>query len=556
MLAAIAAGETPSPEAVAGAVEVGALRPAWVVGLLVALGLGLLASATLAEATMPHRRVRLEKSPEVLTERAHDLVKRFAAQPPPVDLAWGFDRGDDGPTPAGLSFWFRQSPQPLRRIDMFDGGRVSASEPWPRDPGEVGLRLDPSGNLIRWWSIAEGPPRPGTPPWPEFFHEAGLDRAGFRPEAPRGAPASYADALSEWVEVNPAVPDEPRRVEAASLGGRAVRFDVIAPGDHRRAAEEARQVTKLTVVPVWMAVPLVGYGLWLSRRNVLRRRGDLPGGVRLAVVAGLLRFGEIFLHAHHPPRAYPEYELFLFAASRALESAAMIFVFYLAIDPFARRSWPGMLISWSRALRGRFGDPMFGRDLLVGVTMGVGIEVATYAEVAARSWFHPSATSLAFDRVHFAFDGLLGVRYVIGQFGSLALYALIFGLGLLLILILVRSLAGSVRAAVPITYALIMVIEFYRLGAVPWSTRIVAAASFAVFLAGFVRFGLVAAVASVWARNTLATLPVTTDLDAWYAIPSMVALGAVAALGIIGARGALAGRIPFVWLPPLDDPPD
>ena len=105
LAAAVAAGETPSPEAVAGTTEVGALRPGLVVALLVAIGLGLVASAYLAEATMPHRRVRMVKSPEVLSDRARDLFARFAGPPPAVDAAWGFDRGDDGPLPAGLSFW-------------------------------------------------------------------------------------------------------------------------------------------------------------------------------------------------------------------------------------------------------------------------------------------------------------------------------------------------------------------------------------------------------------------------------------------------------------------
>jgi len=50
--------------------------------------------------------------------------------------------------------------------------------------------------------------------------------------------------------------------------------------------------------------------------------------------------------------------------------AAFVYTTYLAIEPYFRRRWPRLLVSWSRVLSGRFADPRVGRDLLVGCLAG------------------------------------------------------------------------------------------------------------------------------------------------------------------------------------------
>ena len=45
----------------------------------------------------------------------------------------------------------------------------------------------------------------------------------------------------------------------------------------------------------------------------------------------------------------------------------------IALEPFARRRWPEMLISWSRAVSGRWRDPLVGRDLLIGAVVGTAL---------------------------------------------------------------------------------------------------------------------------------------------------------------------------------------
>src|SRR5881628_3914691 len=76
-----------------------------------------------------------------------------------------------------------------------------------------------------------------------------------------------------------------------------------------------------------------------------------------------------FLDAHQV--ASPaELDVFLGHLSYAMLRVGLTYVFYLAIEPYARRLWPRMLVSWVRVLEGRFRDPLVGRDLLVGCAAG------------------------------------------------------------------------------------------------------------------------------------------------------------------------------------------
>jgi uncharacterized membrane protein YjjB (DUF3815 family) len=44
--------------------------------------------------------------------------------------------------------------------------------------------------------------------------------------------------------------------------------------------------------------------------------------------------------------------------------------FYLALEPYARRLWPTMLVAWTRLLSGRMRDPLVGKSILVGTVCG------------------------------------------------------------------------------------------------------------------------------------------------------------------------------------------
>src|SRR5258708_39508150 len=49
----------------------------------------------------------------------------------------------------------------------------------------------------------------------------------------------------------------------------------------------------------------------------------------------------------------------------------LVWLFYMALEPYARRLWPWVLVSWVRLFGGRSRDPLVGRDILAGAALGV-----------------------------------------------------------------------------------------------------------------------------------------------------------------------------------------
>jgi predicted Ser/Thr protein kinase len=162
--AALAAGETPSPEMVAAAPRAGALQPIYAIGALggvVALLLFLLLSS---RYTRVERNVPLEKPTEVLAERAREIIASLGYQNVLVDQAYGFDSDPSfsrhlqskqykgwqlmqSGQPLTLYFWYRQAPRYL----IPEGAvLVLPSNPPMEIAGMTSVSLDPRGRLVRF----------------------------------------------------------------------------------------------------------------------------------------------------------------------------------------------------------------------------------------------------------------------------------------------------------------------------------------------------------------------------------------------------------------------
>src|SRR5262245_24079161 len=126
LAAALAAGETPSPEMVAAAGTTSALRPMpALAGLVTTLGL-LAVFATLSDRVQLTNRIPMPKPPVILAERAKEILTAIG-HAPGSDSAYGFMRANSlayigqhpefgikdrlaAGQPAALHFWYRGSP--------------------------------------------------------------------------------------------------------------------------------------------------------------------------------------------------------------------------------------------------------------------------------------------------------------------------------------------------------------------------------------------------------------------------------------------------------------
>ncbi len=412
LAAALAAGETPSPEMLAAAPEKGTLKPAVAAGCFVALLLLLAAWVPLAERTQLVGLTRLDKSPEILADRAADLVEQFGdgsvGRPHRQSDWWprrhylrhlrenqtAADRwdvlGDD--RPAAMTFWHRQSPEPLHRSD--GSWRPRTDQPPFEVPGMVRLELDPRGRLLGWWALpirdrGEGGGAAPEVAWDRFFTEAGLDAAAFQPGEPRWTPLLVSDARLAWEGTYADRTDLRIRVEAASFGGQPVYFAVVEPWDEPFgdrlvwSAGTHRTTSVFYVLPLRLLILFAG--TWLAWRHFKSGRGDRRGATRLALFVFCCLLASWLLGAYHAV-SLGEYSSLVDALGWALYQAMFYWVAYLALEPLLRRYWPEGLISWTRLLAGSWRDPLVGRDLLVGCLFAPASMVTGAAGALVSQW--------------------------------------------------------------------------------------------------------------------------------------------------------------------------
>jgi serine/threonine-protein kinase len=561
LAAAIAAGETPSPEMVAAAGSDEGMKPAPAWACLVLILAGLALAAYLSPRAYRHGHVPLEKPPEALAERAKEIIRRFGYTEKPVGTAWGFSgngeyRGwveehdksknrwkdmEDG-RPAAIYFWYRQSPGQLIperfRGEDFGAIQVTESDPPPETSGMVGVELDPLGRLIRFEAVPSSGPQASSAAldWSILLAEAGLDATLFSPAEPQWFPPSYADTRAAWAESKPARPGRPLRIEAASALGRLVFFELAGPWSRLPRMALLPELTGVRRdFPLLILSILVVGGALIARRNLRLGRSDRRGAMRLAafVFAGSM-LTWAFMASHVASDS--ELALLLLGASIALFLAGVCWLMYVALEPLIRRRWPDSLIAWTRLLSGRFSDPLVGRVLLAGALLGIFGAVSGELRELARRAFEatPPIPPFPWDTT------LRGPRAVASHLVNPAV-AMFFALAEALLFFLLRAVLRKEWLAAPV-FVLIQTLPSVLIGGpISGAFSLVVSAAF-IFV--FLRFGLLAWVVANYFGHFL-QFPLTTDSSSWYAGTSLFLLLVLAALTIFGFRIALAGRPMF-----------
>jgi serine/threonine-protein kinase len=570
LAAALAAGETPSPEMVAAAGPRGGLRAGSAWACLVAVILGI-AGTMLAEgiAGWP-ARLPLDKSPEALVENAQRILGRLGIDNERIDSAHGFsasrecydyltrtsDAGLDAVAEPGqllLSFAYRQSAQNLVPYNI--AGVVTRDDP-DRDPGDVSMTLDLHGRLVRMLVTPQRyEDEPGEAPvreadWSALFDSAGLAIEAFTPVEPSVRPEIFADARRAWSGTLADFADMPVRIEAASLGGLPVYFEKVVPFETYWSAETEAQgsdrSSTVEQVGEWVIIgflfALAGGAVFLALRNLRLGRGDRRGVARLACGIAVLRMLNWLWTAEHAPDVAGETYLFLVALGGALSLALLTWVLYVALEPYVRRLWPESLVSWSRLLAGRVRDPLVGRDVLFGVTIGCSAHLLINVLVYLAEGFEilPSIP-------HYPFLGTLrGGRYAVGQLFQVPIVGLAVTLAYLLLFLLLRIFLRKQRIAV-VAFGLVAIalqlLQFVSLSGelsfagIAFGVAVGVFAS-ALLLISLVRFGIVATTAMAASGNLLAVYPITSDTSAFYFGSALIGPLAIVALAAYGFRTA------------------
>jgi serine/threonine-protein kinase len=557
--AAIAAGETPSPELVAAAGEAEGLRPAVAWGLLALVLAGIVAMPFLARSFQLLQWLPAEKSPAVLEDRAREFLRGAGLAAAPVDDAWGLtldygfvhhvketDRSArrwetlSKGTPPVMQFWFRQSPRPI--VSWLPGGGVYWAKPGLDVSDMAGVTYDMSGRLLRFYAIppqlegdAASPPAP--PDWSRLFAEARLDPAALREATPLWTPLFHSDARAAWEGAWPGREDLKIRVEAAAYRGRPVWFEVIAPwAKAERSAGYAWPKGKLVrqLVYMGMTVLLMGAAGFMARRNTVLGRGDRRGAFRVALLLFVIGVAAWGLGAHHVADSGAQMSLLARGAGFVLLQSTLVWLFYLAVEPYARRLRPWTLVSWTRLLGGGLSDPVVGRDTLVGLAWAVACPALVALSRLVTAWRGEAAPEPMMNWT----ETLQGPGALVSVLLQMATSSIIFAMGALLLFVLVRLLLRSDLLAVAAIAALTVGPGLLVGGEVSWPDTLVTVVWAVSWIVILLRFGLLAGMVGFFASELLESLPLTTDLGSWTAGPTLAALALAGLLAVLSFRSA------------------
>ncbi len=567
LAAALAAGETPSPELVAAAGGSGllSLRTATIYLAVTLIGLALVIhfnGAVSPSKTLKPGAVEIfaGKARELLKDLRHDVSEYEKYR---FDLVKYKDEEE-----RRLEFWYRSSPKHLFQEEttehMFQWWRrVELTNPPLVVPRMTAVVLNGDQALRKLYVVPDAT-REGADRLANIKHEYMKADGQSEDEAKKAAetrflqnliaiagpafkaaklpipdgdekdgslsePFPYSEVLSPKTRPPFAVDDyfvfEPKRdndlpdvrhIELALAERKLVYFNVVR---HPTVGEKERGnliawMVSLLILPVLMV---------LAWRNTSRGRSDRRTAWRVAVTIFFVTLLERRLNCGLTLEMF-RYSL-LFSAGMAFQ----YWVYYLALEPIVRKFWPGILTAWSRAMTGRWRDPSLGHSLLVGAMMGTLIPSLYFILVGDSKDFLQAS----------AFSGntelLALVLRLIRFFSGWGIYVTI-------ILVLCRMVVRSNRLAAVLATALLMIFWMFDDVAAPNRYTIVLIAYFMTVMFFLIRFGVVAAFTFLFCHHLLMWIPFTVDLKGPDVAPTLFTVVVVLAIAGYGFYTSVGGR--------------
>jgi serine/threonine-protein kinase len=555
LAAALAAGETPSPEMVAASGETSAVRPAVGLSLLALIFVGLFGAAELSDRVLLIARIPLDKSVDTLEDRAREIIGRLGYPERPADSARGFFllpdyvsyvmRSDASPARwdsltsgafPSLRFWYRTSPRALNPIGV--EWVPQFGDPPMTVSNMLSVVLDTQGRLTQFTAVppqVDEAPATGTTDWTPLFEAAGLDPEAFHPAASIWIPNAYADRRAAWEGPLAGRPDVQLRVEAAAYRGRPAFFQVVGPWT-RRPRMEQEAVTAASRIIRFLEGLIVlltlGGAIALARHNVRNGRGDHRGATRVALFVLATMTASWVLGARHSTELLTEVNHFLYDfLPNQLRAAGTLWVAYVALEPYVRRYYPGILISWTRMLGGRFRDPRVGRDVLVGIATGLGVAFLRFAYYLLP----PLVGNPPPAPRPIAFEFLLGARNAFSELLRMPPQALTRTMLITLTFIVMRIVVKRTWLAAIIAGGIFSFLVTGEAGTdqLALNTAFTLAVA-ALYMVVLVRYGVLAMVVAFFVSFVLGQGVLTADFSKVYASTSVWLLMLIVALAVLG----------------------
>ena len=562
LAAALAAGETPSPEMVAAAGDREAVRPAMamaalavvIAGLLISAGVGIkLSGLVLMPQPLP---------PEALAVKAGEIIRALGYSERAVDQSgqWYYQTeftdyiaAHEGPRPNWaqifsqrpqvLAYAYRRSPVYLDPTglqgDSLTPGVVQFDDPPAIESGMVSLIVDGQGRLTYFQAIPQelepNPPPPAAPDWSPLFRAAAIDPAQLHPAEPQWVGLAAFDARAAWTGTWPGT-NRPLRVEAAAWHAKPVFFSMIGPWTNPTRMQHekgTRTQHAAQIVGVVVLIIVLMSGAWIASRNYAQGRSDVRAARKLLLAVFVLEMAIWIARNHYVP-TLATFGHFILAVSTGLFIAAATAMLYLALDPYVRRHWPQAIVSWSRVTTGHVRDALVGRDVLWGVALGViwSVVIAVGLLGVERVGDTPQLPSQSL---------LLGGRQMLGVWLVNVVHAIAAGLEFFFVMFILRALLRNKWVAavgfIGIFATMNTLYNSHPAILAPVWVVVFLIAAYAVN-----RFGLITLTIAIFTADLVLNLPYTLDFSNWYATGTLAVVLSFAAIATWGFRTSLAGQ--------------
>jgi hypothetical protein len=303
---------------------------------------------------------------------------------------------------------------------------------------------------------------------------------------------------------------------------------------------EPRQHTAGQTMTMYMvfsiAMLLLGVGAVLARRNLALGRGDRRGAFRMAATLVGLGMAGWALGADHVPSIPDEMGMVVRGAGGVVLLSVILWLFYLAIEPYVRRLRPSTLVSWTRLLNGGFGDAVVGRDVLMAAAWGALMSLFFALMHRLPTWLGLPAEA---PFLEFA-PTLMGHRFTASYVLGMLVDGVLLGLGGLLLYLILHFVLRRETLTV-LAFVAILTAMLSGGGDSFWLSLVAVLVFVASFAAVLLRFGLLAACLGPFFTNCLIAFAYTTDIGRWYAGPTLTVLPFVVVVAVLAFRTAVGG---------------
>jgi len=526
LAAALAAGETPSPELVAAAGKTEGMALRYSIPCFLVVLASLCAVPVIRQHGVVLMHGSLDFPPDVLAQKGRDIAAAMGYPKKPADTSLALEqRGalvrflEAKPEPRKWDEWlaseapiwalYRESLSPLEATPF---GYVDQNNPALVTPGMVFERVDGHG-LLRDFSAVpyNGDSLPVPVETDAVFHAAGLDPKMFTETTPTMLPGHAADQLRAWKGPHPIIPDTELTVQVAMWKGRVTQALVEFPQYRAPDPTWAKWsfLSKLRDVFLLAASgTVIFFAILLARRNWKKERVDRKGALRVAIAC--FAFGMVsWIGRVHPILSEDMLSLVYSIAGDSLLFAASVWLLYVALEPAVRSRWPHAIVTWNRVLAGRWKDAQVGSHVLIGAALGMGMWVLLAIPIAEPKNMLD---------IGIAVWPLLGARAWVASYVLNLQDALVIGLLEFFAIFVLRVLLKKDWLAAIAASFLFMATQNDIINNPNWQKQaVIYLVLYAILMFALLRVGLVTTISAMFFLNALNRICLGSDWKAWWA---------------------------------------